>query len=506
MFRTISFQSLALCFLFSVFLLGLPDKTKVLGLHIVEDEASFMKFPTSDRSFTSGSSCRQIPSGKVTQQSKGSKIDSQAPSSLRRIPSIKKFACKASDLVENVMAPRGYSKMKSVKSSSAISEQFEIPVFTRAQSAREGTKMGRTSTTSLPYSLSSRTALSEDHKMGRQIMSKKADLVPQKHSLWANLKGLVKPPKTSDWSSQVLEKAPRGAEVVEKYIATFDPEAFTRYLAGQEKKAKHSQMSNLKKLTAASNKTTPTQFINMIQSLEPVLQMQSMRNVDGLDVRDFLGRPKRYIEGLIDDGDISSISKTEPGISNEMKEKTEQILLNVLKEHLRHFQDFSKPEKNGWMFYRSLKDQLSYKEGKKGKDTYDLSLLQEVVSKIFQKASERGVSDMTDNQVLKRIVNENINLILSARLERSIRDQNLTEEDALYIRQCLGSVHTFTLKDKRSLVKPFPYVITTYYSTICQRYSDFPELRYLARRLHEAYNSRLHASYKHEIYDVDIKS
>lgn len=475
------FQSWALGFLFSVSLLANMDKHMVLGMHIAREEESLL---TNLKSHTSGNvaySSQLPPTGKVKQQIK------QVPSSPARSLINKKISCKMPDVIDNAIIARSYDKMKSTKSLPSSSER--TPVHRGVQSTKDGGAMS----------------------------GSRAEVVPQKQSLWTNLISLGGSKKTFDWPLQVLQKAPNGAEAVEEYIRNFNPEAFTQYIAAQENKNKRFQLSSLKQLTEANENKSPKQIVNMIQTLEPVLHIQSMRYIDNGKCI-YHNSPERYIDDLdvdekvsniaqrhlgefIDDEVISRGPQPVPEMSKAKKQRTQQTILNALENYLKHHGDFSEPERYLWMFYRTLKDRLCEDE-KEGKYVYDLFSLGQVADKIFKEGSQRRVSRKTDSRIIQNIVKENINLILSARLKGSIRDRDITEDDALYIRQCLGSVHTFTLKDKRSNREPLKHAINNYYATIHQRYSDFPELRYLAYRLHEEYNSRFDV--RHDIDDVDI--
>ncbi|EGG11449.1 uncharacterized protein MELLADRAFT_59631 [Melampsora larici-populina 98AG31] len=495
MFSTVSFQSWALCFLFSISLSGIIDKTVALDMHIREEGEVTLQGKSSieaQQGLTFTDSSRQLPSVQAKRQSKEPKMGSPALSSSARLPSFKRFTCKGSDVVENVIIPRDYSRMRSMESSSSSSENLEKPAFRRVQSGGPGGTTGGKSVASFLDASSPGTApeTSQGGKMGRHILSNKAELVSQKRHFWPYLR-FVEPKKTfdSESSSVVLEEV--------------DPEAFTHYIWGQQKKTRPYQMSNLKKLTEANKKTCPNQFQNMIQSLEPVLQIKSMRYMDSpINDGKISHDPQRYVDGFIDDGRMPISPQPALKKIDKIKIQTKKTILNVLKEHLKNNQDFSKPSRNLWMFYRTLKDQL-HEEEEKGKSVYDLPSLEKVANKIFKEGGQRKVSHMTDTKVLEEIVNENIDSILSARLESSVRHQNLTEEDALYVRQCLGSVHTFTMKYKSSTAEPLLRAITTYYATIHQRYWEFPELRYLAYRLHQEYNSKLLGHDKHAINDID---
>ncbi|KAH9823791.1 hypothetical protein DFH28DRAFT_224715 [Melampsora americana] len=294
-----------------------------------------------------------------------------------------------------------------------------------------------------------------------------------------------------DWHSAVLERYPSGEEVIENYIKEFDTKAFTQYILDQNEKTKQAQLSNLKQLTEASGTTTPDQFAEMIQALKPMGNILSILNEQNSNT--FLP--------------IFTITR-------DLKENTKKTILNSMKDYLKDHENFSKPKKNLWIFDRYLKDRLYQQEENQEKEEegyerfqYDPLLVEKISNEIFKEANKNKLSKVlseTNTKVSNQIANKNFNFILLARRKNPDRYSNLTELEALYIRQCLGSVHSFTLKYKSPTQYPLPKVISEYYSSIFQFYSDVPELRQLAKELHHRYNLQFPENQRHDITWIDL--
>ncbi|EGG11451.1 uncharacterized protein MELLADRAFT_102424 [Melampsora larici-populina 98AG31] len=311
-----------------------------------------------------------------------------------------------------------------------------------------------------------------------------------------------------DGSSEATALYPRGEEVVKKYVEEFNAKAFTKYIADQEEKSEKGQLSNLKKLTEASEDTTPNQFATMIHALEPMASSKILSLIKAQNSDAF--HPMFTI-------------------TSELKKGTKDIVRKTMKEHLEQNENFTNPAHNLWMFLRSLKHKLYQREDNKAKATkdyrkwsYNSSLLERSVKDMFKEASQKLSSEASqkgspktslrrvpeplsvnhDEDVLDKIADKMTNRIHLAMTRDGY--PTLTEEKALYIRQCLASVHTFTLKYTSPMTKPLPNVISGYYSTIFHRYSGTPELSHLANRLHQKYNSCLPESERHDITAISL--
>ncbi|KAH9812235.1 hypothetical protein DFH28DRAFT_1129987 [Melampsora americana] len=334
-----------------------------------------------------------------------------------------------------------------------------------------------------PYRLSSRTVLirTQGDKMIVKHMFPRARFEPghSKGSLWHNF---LRPKKTVVWSPEVLEKAPSGEKVVERYIENFDPEAFNKYITNEEKKTKQVLLSTLKKLTKADEKTNPSEFAQIIHELEPILNVKSLR--------------------LLPEESISNFFQPAFTITSDLTKSINSIIFETLKEHLNRHKSFLEPEENLWMFYRSLKDRLNESERGKGEFRYDSLSLEKVTKEMFKEAKSLK---MINDDVLQKMSEGYTLSILLARLNFSKEDQNLTEEKALQIRQCLGSLYAFLLRYNKSIKSdPLPNSINEYLSKIYHRYSDSPELRHFANQLHQEYNSIFPESKRHDITKISL--
>lgn len=486
MFQSISCQWCALCVLLSLALSGTLPKNKAEVVAMLEDP-TLLEITESDKTFSGAQhgAIRQLSCDKPSHESKDSPwLDPKTRSSLKRIPGYKKIStCKMSDVVDSMMpavkikSPVKPSSLWS-KGSSPKPEHLEIPVFKRLQSLQEGRQASEISVFNLssPDGPSPRTVLSspiDKRKTVRKILSRiQSEPSPSREFLWPSL---ASPRKTVVWSTEVLERAPSGQKVVERYIEDFNAEAFTQYIADEETKSKQPRLSILKKLTEANENTTPNQFAQLIHVLEPTLRVHNI------------------------EANISDFFQPAFAITRKLKESTAKIIFETLKEYRGHYKTFSKPKQNSWMLYRSLKDRLY--EQAEGEFIYDLLSLEQVINKIFKAAS--GFK-MINDEVLQEISDENFLSILLARLPIPKGHQNLTEEKALYIRQCLGSVYAFTLRYKSFTTKPLPKAINGYYSKIYHRYSDCPELRHFAEKLHEEHNAKFAESERHDLTEITL--
>ncbi|EGG06674.1 uncharacterized protein MELLADRAFT_86486 [Melampsora larici-populina 98AG31] len=433
---------------------------------------------------------QQLSCDKPNDQSRDSSwLAPKTHSSLKRISRDNKVSsCRMLyNVVDSVIGNRDAFKIKSSRKLSHLWSKFSSsklehpkkPVLERLHSLQEGRKVSDRLLFDSPDGPSPKTVLSgppDEWNIVRKMFQSEPGTPTKFH--WQSL---LSPKKTIIWSPEVLEKAPSGQVVVEKYIDSFDAEAFTQYIADQERKTKQPQLSILKKLTEGNENTTPDQFAEMIDVLEPVLRVHNMR--------------------LFPEADNSDFFQPVFTITSDLKASIEKIILKTLKEHLELNKTFSNPEQNLWIFHRSLKNRL-YEEAK-GRFRYDLLSLEKVANKIFKKASDKEFFTIIDDD-LQEIAERYALSILLARLPIAKGHQNLTEDKALYIRQCLGSVYAFTLKYKSLTAEPLPNAINGYYSKIYHRYSDCPELRHFAERLHQEYNSKLPESERHDITEITV--
>lgn len=262
------------------------------------------------------------------------------------------------------------------------------------------------------------------------------------------------------WESVMLIDSPEAAQ---RYVDNFDPDIFTTYI---KRKAFQNQRLNPMYQLATASKQDYT--IEEIKTRIFVLQPFEA------------GDPELF---LVNSRALQAANPGMEHVDNRQEEiKIRKILTELIPSYFKTNSDESQSHSNEWKFYKALVQHLEDSEMVK----YDHMAIHSFVRELFQRVKPESVR--VDNSLSDHI-QQSIPEILAARLHRPYKKSVQSIDDNLYIRQALGSLHTFILKHPGSKRPELSETIKRFYHVASLRHSNSPDIVWLVKKLQDEYDA-----------------
>ncbi|EGG11664.1 uncharacterized protein MELLADRAFT_102410 [Melampsora larici-populina 98AG31] len=252
-------------------------------------------------------------------------------------------------------------------------------------------------------------------------------------------------------------------ETAQRYVKNFDPEMFTEYIKQQTLNS--PSFDPMYQLAKANEKSyTIGEIHTRILLLQPFEAGDHAFSLASSRARQAAHPGFEYFDNTLEG------------------KRIQKILIDLIPSYLRTRPDESKSHEKEWKFYQDLEKRLEDSEMIK----YDHMAIYSFVHELYQRVRPETVwlDRLTNDHV-----EQSIPVILAARLHRPYQKSDLLIDDNLYIRQVLGSLHTFILKHPGSKRPEISRAIKEFYHITSLRHSNSPDIVWLVKNLKDHYAS-----------------